>query len=218
MPPSPIAFMEKLNTEVDDPRSRRVINQRQFEALLAAAEGGPPTHKLPGIDRAWVYSIAAYTGLRASELAGLTPKSFKLDADPPGITVRALTTKNRENIHQPVPMELVRPMKQWLRDRKPDERIWPGGWNRRAAEMLRVDLEAAGIPFETDDGVFDFHCLRVSYVTNLVKSGANPKIVQTLARHSTIVLTMDLYAKQDAKEAADALKKLPPIRRRRRRA
>jgi hypothetical protein len=51
-----------------------------------------------------------------------------------------------------------------------------------------------------------------------VKSGANPKIVQTPARHSTIVLTMDLYAKQDAKEAAEALKKLPPIRRRRRRA
>jgi hypothetical protein len=29
---------------------------------------------------------------------------------------------------------------------------------------------------------------------------------------------MDHYAKQDAKEAADALKKMPPIRRRRRRA
>jgi len=217
MPPSPIAFMEKLNTEVDDPRGRRVITQRQFEALLAAAERGSPTHKLPGIDRAWAYTIAAYTGLRASELAGLTPKSFKLDADPPGITVRALTTKNRENIHQPVPAELVRSMKQWLRDRDADERLWPGGWNRRAAEMLRVDLETAGIPFETDDGVFDFHCLRVSYVTNLVKSGVNPKIVQTLARHSTIVLTMDLYAKQDAKEAAKALKGLPPIRRRRNR-
>lgn len=73
-------------------------------------------------------------------------------------------------------------------------------------------------PFKTDDGVFDFHCLRVSYVTSLVKSGANPKIVQTLAHHSTIVLTMDLYAKQDSKEAAKALKGLPAIRRRRRRA
>jgi integrase len=218
MPPSPIAFMEKLNTEVDDPRSRRIINHKQFEALLAAAERGPATHKLPGIDRAWVYTIAAYTGLRASELAGLTAKSFKLDSDPPGITVRALTTKNRENVHQPLPEELVKPLKQWLRDRDPDKRLWPGGWNRRAAEMLRVDLEAVGIPFETEDGVFDFHSLRVSYVTNLVKSGANPKIVQTLARHSTIVLTMDLYAKQDAKEAADALKGLPSIRRRRRRA
>lgn len=51
-----------------------------------------------------------------------------------------------------------------------------------------------------------------------MKSGANAKVVQTLARHSAIVLTMDLYAKQDAKEAAEALKKPPPIRRRQRRA
>ena len=80
------------------------------------------------------------------------------------------------------------------------------------------DADLQRVIFETEDGVLDFHCLRVSYVTNLVKSGANPKIVQTRARHSTIVLTMDLYAKQDAKHAAAALKMLPPIPRRRRRA
>lgn len=85
----------------------------------------------------------------------------------------------------------------------------------RAAGTLRVDLEVAGIPYETEDGVFDFHCLRVGYVTNLAKSGANLKVVQTAAPHSTIVMTMDLYARQDAKEAAAVLRKLPPIRRRR---
>lgn len=218
MPPSPIAFMEKLNTETDDTRSRRVISQKQFDKLLAAAERGPVTHKLTGPDRAWLYVISAYSGLRASELAGLTPKSFKLDVDPPGITVRALTTKNRENVHQPLPPELVKPLRQYLQGHDPDERLWPGGWNRRAAEMLRVDLKTAGIPYETDDGIFDFHCLRVTYVTNLAKIVPNAKIVQTLARHSTIVLTMHLYAKQDAKAAAEALKGLPRIRTRRRRA
>jgi hypothetical protein len=53
------------------------------------------------------------------------------------------------------------------------------------------------------------HCLRVVYVTNPVKSRANPSISQDLAGHSSIVLTMELYVKRDAKEAAEVLKKLP---------
>jgi hypothetical protein len=39
--------------------------------------------------------------------------------------------------------------------------------------MLRVDLEAAGIPYETDSEVADFHVLRAAYVSNLVPSGAS---------------------------------------------
>ena len=36
--------------------------------------------------------------------------------------------------------------------------------------MLRFDLEAAGIPYETDSGVADFHSLRGDFISYLVSS------------------------------------------------
>ena len=39
--------------------------------------------------------------------------------------------------------------------------------------------------------VFDFHSFRHTFITNLVKGGASPKIAQGLARHSKITVTMD---------------------------
>jgi len=53
------------------------------------------------------------------------------------------------------------------------------------AEMLRVDLDAAGVPYETDEGVADFHASRGTYISNLVASGVSVKTCQELARHST---------------------------------
>jgi integrase len=47
------------------------------------------------------------------------------------------------------------------------------------------------------------------YVTDLVRSKVDPKTVQKLARHSTITLTMDVYAKADSSEAVKAVNRLP---------
>ena len=45
-----------------------------------------------------------------------------------------------------------------------DKAVWLGKWFEDAAEMLRVDLEAAGIPYRDEAGqVADFHALRHSY-------------------------------------------------------
>ena len=217
MPQSPIGLIAKANTELDEPRRRRVLSEKEFASLIKAADHGPSSHNLSGPDRAWLYLIAAYSGLRASELASLTPKSFKLETDPPGIVARASTTKNKENVVQPLPKNLAKLLGPWLKTKEAGHPLWPGRWNRRAAEMLRVDLAAAKIPLETADGIMDFHALRATYVTNLVRSGVHPKIVQTLARHSTIVLTMDLYTKLGAKETAQALDQLPALPRLQRR-
>ena len=39
-------------------------------------------------------------------------------------------------------------------------------------------------------GVLDFHAFRDTVITNLTRGGVHPKDAQTLARHSTITLTM----------------------------
>ncbi len=79
--------------------------------------------------------------------------------------------------------------------------------------MLKEDLAVAGIPYLDDaDRVADFHALRHTYITNLVKGGASPKVVQSLARHSKITLTMDTYTHislHDERGALDGLPDLP---------
>jgi hypothetical protein len=59
--------------------------------------------------------------------------------------------------------------------------------------------------------VADFHGLRHTFITRLVKSGVNPKEAQTMARHSSITLTMDRYAHVVFYDAASAVKALPPL-------
>ena len=71
--------------------------------------------------------------------------------------------------------------------------------------MLRVDLEAAGIDYETPSGVIDFHALRATYVSHLVASGASVKTCQTLARHSTASMTIGIYAKASLHDVQGAV-------------
>jgi hypothetical protein len=42
--------------------------------------------------------------------------------------------------------------------------------------------------------VVDFHALRHTYISRVVASGANIKVAQELARHSTPTLTLGRYA------------------------
>ena len=57
----------------------------------------------------------------------------------------------------------------------------------------------------------DFHALRHTFITGLVMGGVNPKVAQTLARHSVITLTMDRYTHLFAGNAAAALDVLPDL-------
>jgi len=91
-------------------------------------------------------------------------------------------------------------------------RVWPRSWYRASARMLRIDLEAAGIPYQDEGGhVFDFHALRHQFISNLARAGVHPKAAQALARHSTITLTLDRYTHVDLPDLSSALDRLPAI-------
>src|SRR5262245_42633832 len=59
--------------------------------------------------------------------------------------------------------------------------------------------------------VIDFHALRMTFITNLTRSGVSPKTAQTLARHSDINLTMGVYTKLGVLDQAAAVESLPPV-------
>ncbi|MBM3993442.1 MAG: hypothetical protein FJ303_04730, partial [Planctomycetes bacterium] len=61
------------------------------------------------------------------------------------------------------------------------------------------------------DRVFDFHSLRHQYVSNLAAAGVHPKIAQTLARHSTITLTMDRYTHLGLRDLDASVNSLPAV-------
>ena len=62
------------------------------------------------------------------------------------------------------------------------------------AENQNASSESDFLLPENNDGErLDFHSLRHSCGSWLAMSGANPKLIQAVMRHSTITLTMDTY-------------------------
>ena len=80
--------------------------------------------------------------------------------------------------------------------------------------MLRIDLEAAGIPYtvEGPDGPLyaDFHALRHSYLTLGGRAGIDLRTLQELAGHSTPMLTAR-YSHCRLHDLAGAVEQLPSI-------
>ena len=155
--------------------------------------------------------VAVGAACALGELASLTTNSLGLEGDPPIVTVAAAFSKRSED-QQPIPDWLADRLRTWLADRRAvgDVRLWPGSWPRRAAEMLRIDLEAAGIDYRDADGrVFDFHALRHQYISNLAEAGVHPRTAQQLARHSSIELTMKRYTHLSLSNVAGAVDTIP---------
>jgi hypothetical protein len=66
-------------------------------------------------------------------------------------------------------------------------------------------------PKDSDGCVADFHSLCHGFIRYLGTANVPPKVTQTLARHSTITLTMDQYTHLGVSDLLDALTQLPTI-------
>jgi len=207
---NPVRHLSKLNEATDRRHVRRTLDAEELRRLLAAAEAGPQRYGMSGRARAVLYTLAVETGLRASELRSLTAASFDFGHEPT-VTVAAAYSKRRRDD--------VLPLRRWTADllaaftdgRLPTAPVFRMPDKSRIADMLRADLAAAGIPYATDSGVFDFHGFRHQFITNLAAGGVHPKDAQTLARHSTITLTMDRYTHTSRGQLAAALHALPDL-------
>jgi hypothetical protein len=83
--------------------------------------------------------------------------------------------------------------------------------SERTADMLKIDLKAAGVPYETHEGCFDFHVNRVTYISNLMAGGTSVKTCQELARHHDPALTIGIYAKTSLHDVQGAVESLPDL-------
>jgi len=197
----------------DRKRVRRALTDKEIGKLIHAAETGPEFMGMTGYQRSVLYQLALGTGLRAGEIGSLTPRDFDLtNPQAATVTVRAAYSKHRREDVLPLRSDLAKRLAAFIAQamKHPEARLFD--LPNRTAELLAFDLERAGIKAkDTADRVCDFHALRHTFITRLARSGVSPAVAKTLARHSTITLTMDRYTHTLIADERAALDKLPTI-------
>jgi integrase len=223
--------------KADRVRQRRALSRDEFAALLRHVANAPKRYGMAPADRVMIYRVACGTGLRASELASLTPEDFALKGGEPAVTVAAGYSKRgkrsgRDDL-QPLPMDLANDLAAWLKGRAKGKPAFTLPEYHRTGEMLRADLQSARAGWiretsdrnarrerrdsdflafrDASDRVIDFHALRHTYISWLCGSGASVSVCQALARHSTPVLTLNTYSHPTLADHRAALEGLPTM-------
>ena len=117
---------------------------------------------------------------------------------------------------QPLPADVAELLRDYLADKPAGRPVWGGTWAKdyKGAEMLRLDLEAAGIAYAApgpDAPLYaDFHALRHTYLTLGGRAGIDLRTLQELAGHSTPNLTAR-YSHRRLYDLAGAVEKLPRL-------
>ncbi len=189
---NPLTMLPRLNAEVDIRHKRRALSPDEVQSLITAARTSrKKVQTYDGELRARLYLFSYLTGLRRRELSRLTPESFSLNTNPPILTVQAAASKHRKMDVLPLHADLVTLLRQWLPELGDSQPLFPRLERKRTWFMVQKDLERAGIPYRTKEGVADFHAAgRHSYVTALLTNGVSLPEARELARHSDVRMTM----------------------------
>ncbi len=226
--PLPGVSMVKV---VGQTRNRRPLDVAELSRLIDAAERGPAYRGLSGPDRAIAYRVATGSGLRRNELRTLRPQDFDLDDDNPAIVVQAAHSKRKRRDRQPIRPDLADLLRPWMAHKPAGRPVF--ALPDRTADMMRLDLRRARawwiratvdpderrerrrsdfLTYHDGNGaVCDFHSLRGTFITALIRSGASVREAQELARHSDPKLTMNTYTRLGVHDLAGALDRLPAV-------
>lgn len=170
---------------------------------------GVSVEGMTGPERAFLYRMARTTGLRKSELGSLTPRSFCFD-DPPRLIVEAAYSKHRESDTVFIHPDMAAEIQSRLVGLEPHQPLFPLLSQRKTADMMQVDLKAAGIPYQDESGLFaDFHALRHTFVTKAWETKAAANVVMNLARHKDITTTLR-YNHKDQQAQIQAINAMTP--------
>jgi len=202
---------------------RRPFTQEEISYLITSVKASQEKRGLSGQARSVLYSLAASTGLRLSELASLMTSNFKGD----WIALDAAKTKNRHKALVPIPNQLEGILRPFLTTCQPgrflfgnqlvkDKTIGSKLLKSDMAEARKTWVESGGdsaadfLLWENDQNQFaDFHSLRSTFITELARAGASPKELQTLARHSDPRVTLKHYTKVNEQDLVAMVNKLP---------
>lgn len=187
---------------------RRALTPEEIARVVEAARASPKVYRgLAGPDRAALYLTAVWTGLRARALGGLTPGMFEFADTVGAVRVPARLMKGKRNHTLRLAADAAGFLRDYLADRPADKPVWPGTWatGRRAAEVFRRDLRAAGVPYVVEGphgpAVADFHALRHTVITEVSRGDAST--AQMFAAHSSLRVT-ERYIHRGAEDLSAA--------------
>ncbi len=224
-----LAGLNTLGKGSEAPRHpRRSLPPVEFEKLLRATLKS--TVRVMGMqpkDRAELYWTAAFTGLRAREIADFAvhwarwstmtenPETGKKRRVPAYLLPGAHETKGGKTSGRVDPIVLQSDLEAMLKRRcagkAPRARVFPRFNRKRGAAMLRADLKAAGIPYIDEAGeYFDFHALRHLFITWAGDTRPSPQTHQGIARHSDYKLTAH-YSHPQILDYAEVVEEMPHL-------
>jgi integrase len=235
LPADPLASVRRPNPKADRRRERRILLPEEWRWLqsITLAEG-TERYGMANAERVLLYAMAVQTGLRSGELRSLTRGRLFLDAALPYVTCKAGSTKNSKDARQYVQRSLARELRVHIATKAPGARVFAMPRKEDVAAMLRADLADARqawlkaarhdpeeqarregsdflVAVNHEGELLDFHALRHTCGAWLAMSGAHPKAVQAVMRHSTITLTMDTYGHLFPGQEAATLARLPDM-------
>jgi hypothetical protein len=179
-------------------------------------------------------------GLRSNEIRSLTRASFvglegqrlagkgRMGAY---VRLKAAKAKNRRDATLPIRPALAAKPGAHLTRKAPNAPAFALPLKDEVVGMIRGDLRAARSEWiaaggddreerersyflrdvSADGGVFDFHALRVTFITNMARAGVPLSVAVKLARHSDPKLTIGIYTKAGALDLESALDALPDL-------
>ncbi|EMI40552.1 tyrosine recombinase XerD [Rhodopirellula sp. SWK7] len=212
---NPLSSVKKPNPEQDRKHERRMMLPDEWRWVESTIlQGRIERNSMTAEERLLLYRTAIQTGLRATELAELTRGNLKLDVLAPYITCKAAGTKNKKAAQQFLDTELARDLEEHTARKHPSAPVFGIGSKRELSRTLQADLVDARLAWvqslsneeklaaqESDFLIktnhrgehLVFHSLRHSCGAWLAMSGESIKVVQTVMRHSTPVLTLNTY-------------------------
>lgn len=156
---------------------------------------------LDGLPRA-VVAVAAYSGLRVSEIRGLDWSDYD------GNTLRVSRNAWRHSINPPktpkseAPVPAIQPLREILDSYRESVGNPEVGPMFRGIELPRVDMDKLALrivrPAMGNEGIawHGWHAFRRGIATVLYSLGCSDKVVQRILRHARATVTRELYIKE----------------------
>jgi len=219
------ARLRGYDPKLDPGRPRRDMSIQELNRFFRYLETAPDqiwvkrkrrgswrsiSRRIPRLDRCMFYYVALVTGFRGKELRKLTSSSFRFESGGPVVVLAAHESKHRKRDDQVIHRDAAVYLKSYLQTKPDGQRLFAMFW--RPCEILRADLDAAGIEYLNGNGEYlDVHSLRHTYITGLRRGMADYELLRRLARHSNIETTMRYAGHVQSDEMRRAVDQVPDL-------
>ena len=218
--PADAAELPKVQRDADGAGDVQTWTREELDAFLAHVAS----------DRLYpLWRLAAWTGMRRGELAGLTWRDVDLEAAT--ITVkRARVTVSSTDVRESKPKthkgrrqveldeETKAALEAWQDRQQAERKAWPGEWPSHGlvftlqdgsalhpdylSRAFRAHAKRAKLP------TIRLHDLRHTHATLLLAAGVPVKVVSERLGHSTVAFTMEVYQHVLPGDQRDAVQNL----------